>query len=502
MGKKRGGGKKAGKGGKSTKHMSEEERVHFYETQLLAEEENRKKKEELLTQFLKDKLAKEEKANEFNKLKLQNQWRAIMREAKATELCKDIEILSQTFERIVDRKDAIIKSLSQDLEEAEEQYQLALRAHLQNIDNLVDNQGARISSLHREYSEELEELKKEYSCERDRIISSHQFECNDLQDIMFAMEQEFNEMKTEALHDFQSQKDEIKNKNLEEKHALRMQLEGAVEELWRQFQDALKQYNSTTEDRKKHFEELKAKDMKSAQEIELQMRKLQKIQDNINQQKSKMSSNARDCEERNKALKDEKEAILVHFSQLKGQMNKFRENQRSKLTALTVLSSHTIKELRERHNKGERILALSEMCRKLETEEEKVLPFYASTLTESEEREIQAFLEQEPDNQLTNVMHEFEHLNSFWKRFNKASLDKLSLDRARVQLNQENQQLRTLLKQYLDGISVSDEILSHNNPLFIVNNRSNLPMRIQVDPRSRHQTKTVVEAAHIVHNTI
>ena len=40
---------------------------------------------------------------------------------------------------------------------------------------------------------------------------------------------------------------------------------------------ALKQYNSTTEDRKKQFEELKGKDMKSAQEIELQMRKLQKI---------------------------------------------------------------------------------------------------------------------------------------------------------------------------------------------------------------------------------
>ena len=47
--------------------------------------------------------------------------------AKATALCKDIEILSQTFERIVDRKDAIIKSLAQDLSEAEEQYQLALR---------------------------------------------------------------------------------------------------------------------------------------------------------------------------------------------------------------------------------------------------------------------------------------------------------------------------------------------------------------------------------------
>ena len=86
------------------------------------------------------------------------------------------------------------------------------RSHLQNIDMLVDNQQSRIASLHREYSDELQRLKEEYSTERDKMIKSHKFECNDLQDIMFAMEQEFNEIKTEALHDFQSQKDEIKNK--------------------------------------------------------------------------------------------------------------------------------------------------------------------------------------------------------------------------------------------------------------------------------------------------
>lgn len=50
---------------------------------------------------------------------------------------KDIEILSQTFERIIDRKDAIIKSLVKDSEEAEEQFQVALRSHIQNIDKLI-----------------------------------------------------------------------------------------------------------------------------------------------------------------------------------------------------------------------------------------------------------------------------------------------------------------------------------------------------------------------------
>lgn len=65
--------------------------------------------------------------------------------------------------------------------------------------------------------------------------------------------------------------------NLEEKHALRIQLEGQVEDLWKQFQAALKNYQETTEERKTAFETLKSKDENSASEIEFQMRKLQRI---------------------------------------------------------------------------------------------------------------------------------------------------------------------------------------------------------------------------------
>ena len=81
-------------------------------------------------------MSKEEKATRYNLNKLNHQWRNIMREAKAKELKKDIEILSQTFERVIDRKDAVIKSLSKDIAEAEEQYAMALRSHLQNVDYL------------------------------------------------------------------------------------------------------------------------------------------------------------------------------------------------------------------------------------------------------------------------------------------------------------------------------------------------------------------------------
>lgn len=59
--------------------MSEEDRAAYLEQQRLEEEESKRKKEEMLNRFLKDKLSKEEQSTKLNILKLQDQWRNIMR---------------------------------------------------------------------------------------------------------------------------------------------------------------------------------------------------------------------------------------------------------------------------------------------------------------------------------------------------------------------------------------------------------------------------------------
>ncbi len=50
------------------------------------------------------------------------------------------------------------------------------------------------------------------------------------------LEHEYTEAEADAKHEYQSLREDVKNKNLEEKHGLRIQLEGMLEELWRQFQ--------------------------------------------------------------------------------------------------------------------------------------------------------------------------------------------------------------------------------------------------------------------------
>ena len=60
---------------------------------------------------LRSQLETEAKNSKINALKIQNQWRKIMRLAKSESLKKDVEILSQNHERDVDRKDAILQML-------------------------------------------------------------------------------------------------------------------------------------------------------------------------------------------------------------------------------------------------------------------------------------------------------------------------------------------------------------------------------------------------------
>ena len=105
-------------------------------------------------------------------------------------------------------------------------------------------------------------------------------------------------------------------------------------------------------------------------------------------------------------------------------MQDFRNREISKLKQLVVNSGNAIKKLTDYSELGERILRTAELCRKLETEREKVQPFYESTIpVESIPEGMIAKSELLSDKQY----QEYSYLNNFYKRFNKVLLDKLAI---------------------------------------------------------------------------
>ncbi len=72
------------------------------------------------------------------------------------------------------------------------------------------------------------------------------------------------------------------------------------------------------------------------------------------------------------------------------------------------------------------------------------------------------------------MLKRFKPLDIFYRRFNKVQLDRLALLKERQLLEDENKKLKSLVSQYLDGLSVNERIMSKPNSLLIINGDHNL----------------------------
>ena len=408
---------------------------------------------------------------------------------------------------------------------------MALRAHLRIVDALIDLQYARIRAVERDFNAYLQALQLEFDAERVEINNSMVRQRKDFVDMTTAMELEFDQLETDVRTEFDGAKEEIKNKSSEEYNVLKISLESTIEDLEKQFEQAHQTYLASTEQRTQMFRQLTKQDADAARKIEKRMRKLERLQNALQHWRIKIASNSREWEEKNRAMTNEKAVMSRHYQSLKANMVRYRSHESAKLKALSLHSGAAIKDLEEKLELAHRILVLAQTARKLETEQEKITPFPVTTLITPEEAE--AILAQEgapssgkplagmepqvPDGSCSyavlpgtsaggeggegeaegRLVEEWEHLDGFLQRFNKVVIDRVAIEREKGRLEKENEDLRTLLKQYLDGISVNENVINNPaNPLFIVNgklqlNHRNAPQAAGAAPADPRKAKTL-----------
>jgi dynein regulatory complex subunit 2 len=194
----------------------------------------------------------------------------------------------------------------------------------------------------------------------------------------------------------------------------------------------------------------------------------------------------------------ERMSIRIHYDNLKAKMTRQRDDKEKHLGQLSLSALNCIEILNGYKKLGEKILKTAELCRKLETEKEKVLPFYESDpdAGEQEKVEIRVDMIKGLDK---DAYGEFQNLDQFYKRFNKVLLDKLAIEKQKATLEKENAFFKDLLKQYLDGVSVNDDVINNANPLLVVNNKLQLNRPPVIRDSAAHTT--VVEGNVVVNNT-
>jgi len=446
--------------------------------QMALKEDERRKHE------LKELQQEEELHSRINRHKVQNQWRKLMRIAKVEELIKEVEILSQNHEREVDRKDAIIQMLDRDLEEADEQHQMALRSHLQNVDALVKLQTSRLLAMEQQAEKDLAMIEQEFKHEFDDMKATHKRLTKEMKDVNDALEKQLQIAEQDLRTEFEGLQADYRGKHEEEKQVMKVTLETQVSDFEKLLDNAYNQYYDMTRKQTDKYKSLQQKDLKDSRNIDGKQKKCARLQESLQHWRTKISNNMKEAEARNKALREEKEKVVGHYQELKGRMTGVREAEDRRLTELTLNSRRAIQDLTEKMNLAEKIIRLGELNRKLMTEREKVLPFeFAYQASQGAEAIEGDDLEAAATAQLEEVkasastvgadgkpIQEWDALNTFFTRYNKVLLDKTAMEVEGKRLNQENDRLRGLIKQFVDGISVNDDVMSGANSLMVVNN--------------------------------
>ena len=85
-----------------------------------------------------------------------------------------------------------------DLEEAEDQFQMALRTHLQNIDILIQLHDSRLYSLEKNFQQELKTMQHDFHSEKDSMLQKFKQEKKELVAVIETIEHDENAREAEV----------------------------------------------------------------------------------------------------------------------------------------------------------------------------------------------------------------------------------------------------------------------------------------------------------------
>lgn len=93
----------------------------------------------------------------------------------------------------------IVIASFRDLEEAEDQFQMALRTHLQNIDVLIQLHDSRLYSLERNFQQELKTMQHDFHSEKERMQLKFKQEKKELVAVIETIEHDENAREAEVI---------------------------------------------------------------------------------------------------------------------------------------------------------------------------------------------------------------------------------------------------------------------------------------------------------------
>ncbi|XP_014231547.1 coiled-coil domain-containing protein 65 [Trichogramma pretiosum] len=430
--------KKKGKASKLAR-MSDEERARYLQHRADVELEAKRRKQQLIAAFAKNKLRREEAFTRINTAKLNEQWRASLRRIKCSELKDCVKHLWREFEELLKRKDDFVRRMYDELLEADLDHRRFQEAHMACLDDIIDKGKERVDYLRRNYEEsiqrieivEIEHLRKHRLEMKESLVN--------LKTIIFAkskhLEEELAELRTKNavnLHNLVFSKEESLLK-------LKQRMHPKMESLWRQLNEAIANYERTTESKRKQYEYLKEQDDQHRAESARFPRRHAELKRSVEHWKRSLVQLALDREETIDELRLQADLLIKQVGRMRQDIKSAQNLDALQLKRLSVLSSEAITELERVMDKVTEIQTMAQLCSELEPVTLKVKKY---SLKNFELAKDLLKIKDEPFGFLKKIEGFRDHLYCVIEENNL-------LKRERLGLAEENDRLKHSLRAYL-----------------------------------------------------
>ncbi|TKS79085.1 Coiled-coil domain-containing protein 65 [Collichthys lucidus] len=457
---------KKGKGGRKMKEGASEAQ---------SKEEMAAKNVHSRTLSLQAKLEAEKTNSAAKMLEVNEGWRLILRKTQDPELRQHIMMLKQQFEQETDGMDNTIKNLERGLLQKERQSARVRRAHLQNVKSLCALQDKRLNLVQEPWENCMEHISSKLKSQREQLLADSQQQEDNLEAAMSLMEDKHKAVMKD-MHDLylQSTKlyedayEERKEADTENKEESKQKLKGEPEnDEWfrRMMERDTFDIQEVNKDMKKMMTDSLMREQNLAKVLTQEDVRAQQLQEKLHNQlalaqaKKLKTVIAKDSLMREQNLakvltqEDARAQQQQEKLRLYNQLAQAQKDGRKRLTNLTIQSNAAAKKLQTVIAKGQRVLDLGKACQTLERKLEKASAVSFSTMEHREEKT-------EAETEEPTKVSEFPELHQPTQRLNNAVLLRDALKKHRVELKQENKQLKLQLHKHLDDMTLSNNTFS------------------------------------------
>ncbi|KAI5644232.1 sperm tail domain-containing protein [Phthorimaea operculella] len=398
--------------------------------------EKERQEREKLKQLRRDELTREIHYQSLRKQELDKDWREAMMKIKEPVFKQEVEIMWHVFERLYDKRDHLIAHTLKLIDIADDQYQRTISAFCDMIDTMIKKFRIDLDTLSKDNDRRTTALLKWGADIRNKIQSDHKAAELHLQILLYWAHTTHDNYMWNMRGEHMVKEDEELSNFLDVRDRLKSFLEDVYIKMWDEYKSVLKSYIQGTAENQKNVRRLRRKEDIMADIIASQDKRLANSDKLLARLRAELAQY--ESGEKQAVFRDRRDRHRAAAQRLKKRLLGGLSADEDRLNTLVKCSDELIEWLSQVHKKGMQIMRLAALCRKYETQREKVLPFDTDIPPDDTLPKANLRHQQSDDSLIATAMASTSGLVRLWSRIARVELGKRALLREKMLLQREN----------------------------------------------------------------